>query len=186
MGLSISEKLALIREYKSQGGKGHYLGVIKDYENKYPNGGTVKPAVDTTGYAQASRNLLLSNAHQGQDGFIGNKRNKDLYEYSPALLNTLGATGNGTPTQWYTKPTSEGIVMQPLGDNNAKVNLGFDRPFADYVSTIGVAEANKGKNPQAYKVMQDEFAKRVNIAPPTTLANYKTGGYLKKNKTIMI
>ena len=176
MGLSISDKLALIREYKSQGGKGHYLGVIKDYENKYPNGGTIKPAVDTTGYAQASRNLLLSNVHQGQDGFIGNKRNKDLYEYSPALLNTLGVTGNGTPTQWYTKPTDNGIVMQPLGDNNAQVNLGNNRPFADYVSTIGVAEGNKGKNPQAYKVMQDEFAKRVNIKPLDNYAKYPDGG----------
>jgi hypothetical protein len=41
MGLSTSEKLALIREYKSQGGKGHYLGVIKDYE-QYSQGGTIE------------------------------------------------------------------------------------------------------------------------------------------------
>jgi hypothetical protein len=40
MGLSISDKLALIREYKSQGGKGHYLEVIKDYE-EYSQGGSI-------------------------------------------------------------------------------------------------------------------------------------------------
>jgi hypothetical protein len=32
MKLSISDRLALVREYKAQGGKGHYLGVIKEYE----------------------------------------------------------------------------------------------------------------------------------------------------------
>jgi len=120
--------------------------------------------VDTTGFAQQSRNLLLSNVHQGQNGFIGNKRD-DLNKYSPALLNTLGATGNGNPTQWYTKPTENGIVMQPLGDPNAQVNLGTDKAFADYVSTIGVTEANKLKNPLAYQQAQREFAKRVNIKP---------------------
>lgn len=42
MGLSISDKLALIREYKSQGGKGNYLSMFKDYENntnQYANDG---------------------------------------------------------------------------------------------------------------------------------------------------
>ena len=32
MGLSISDKLAFIREYKKQGGKGNYLSAIKQYE----------------------------------------------------------------------------------------------------------------------------------------------------------
>ena len=126
--------------------------------------------VDTTGYANQSRNLLLSNVHQGQNGFIGNKRD-DLNKYSPALLNTLGATGNGTPTPWYTKTTDNGIVMQPLGDPNAQVNLGTDKAFADYVSTIGVTEANKLKNPLAYQQAQREFAKRVNIKPLEYLTN---------------
>jgi hypothetical protein len=121
-------------------------------------------SVDTTGFAQQSRNLLLNNVHQSQGGFIGNKRD-DLNKYSPALLNTLGATGNGTPTQWYTKNTPNGIVMQPMGDNNAKVSLGLDQAFADYVSTMGVTEANKIKNPLAYQQAQREFAKRVNIRP---------------------
>jgi len=127
--------------------------------------------VDTTGFAQQSRNLLLSNVHQGADGFIGNKRD-DLNKYSPAMLNTLGVTGNGTPTPWYTKGTSEGIIMQPLGDPNAQVNLGLDKAFADYVSTIGVTEANKLKNPLAYQQAQREFAKRVNIRPIDSFAKY--------------
>lgn len=33
MGLTVSDKLALIREYKKQGGKGHYLPVIKQFAN---------------------------------------------------------------------------------------------------------------------------------------------------------
>lgn len=32
MGLSVSDKLAFIREYKKQGGKGNYLSAIKQYE----------------------------------------------------------------------------------------------------------------------------------------------------------
>lgn len=32
MGLSVSDKLAFIREYKKQGGKGNYLSAIKEYE----------------------------------------------------------------------------------------------------------------------------------------------------------
>jgi hypothetical protein len=125
--------------------------------------------VDTTGFAQRSRSLLLSNVHQGQNGFIGNKRYTDLGQSSTAITRSLGVgtrgIPDGTPIPWYVKPSDQGFVMQPLGDPNAKVNLGLDKAFADYVSTIGVTEANKLKNPLAYQQAQREFAKRVNIRP---------------------
>jgi len=49
MGLSVSDKLAFIREYKRQGGKGNYLSAIKEYElgGKIPPHGTLNAPIST-------------------------------------------------------------------------------------------------------------------------------------------
>jgi hypothetical protein len=146
-----------------------------------PNGTRIDTPTDTTGFAKRSKDLLLGNVHQGEGGFIGNKRD-DLNKYSPALLNTIGATGDGTPQGWMMKPTDKGFVMNT---GNASVNLGTDKAFANYVSTLGVDEANKLKNPAAYEQAKLEFAKRVNIKPVENMAKMPNGGRIDAPQDMM-
>lgn len=57
MKLSASDKLALIREYKAQGGKGSYLDVIREYQN---GGWTNKYIPNTDKFLQPTSEKLPS------------------------------------------------------------------------------------------------------------------------------
>ena len=164
-------------------GKGQGFNYNSQFD--VPDGTRIDVPTDTTGFAKNAKQVLLDNAHQAPDEFIGNKRGRDMSQYSPALLNTLGVTGDGTPAPWYTTPTDHGFVMQVLGDPNSKINVGNDKAFANYVSTMGVTEANKLKNPQVYEAAKKDFAKRVNIKPVDNMAKMPNGGRIDAPQDMM-
>ena len=154
-------------------------------------GQPVTPAsVDTTGFAKRSKDLLLSNVRQSGAGFIGNKY-VDLAQSSDAVMQSLGY-GNGTPQGWLLNKQDGRYHMAPQVVNvpyqgtttlppeqiipyanktHSNIDIGTDEAFARYMSTIGVSEANKLKNPLAYQQAQKDFAKRVNIKPLEYLTN---------------
>ena len=163
MKLSASDRLALIREYKAQGGKGHYLSVIKEYEK----GGNVE-TWGNTGYTKERKFLQPNDPHLPR-ALHFKDNNPWMPQYSSELATSIGGE-NGEPAYLIPSFKYGAPLTNPL-EEFRKTGEYLGGPFKTY------QEADEWDRNIRHPYVEKNQA----IPSPISTRSYERGGEIQQS-----